>query len=151
MAKQPSFSGKETDEQAGKESLDIRSFVYAYLESQSSEEAEKIRKGQERKEFIFSLSVRSAAAGTALAAVLFLYLQLYRIIGDWSSLQEGHPAVLTALVSGIIISTTALLGFLITSTFRNADKDKPVHPMQNFLSNPNVSRIFNLSVQAPLE
>lgn len=151
MAEQPSFSGKETDEQAGKESLDIRPLVYEYLESQSSDKEEEIRKNRARMEFYFSLGTRLAATITVLGAVFFLYCQLFQIINGWSSLKVTNETALTALVSGIIISTTTLLSFLLVRVFRNNGEDKHVHPMQNFLSNPNVSRIFNLSVQAPLE
>ena len=143
MAYHPST--KET----GRNNLDIRFLLYDYLETQSSEE--ESRQQREDKEFNFSLRARRGAVSAVLAAVLFLYFQLHRIISDWSSLHEAHPAVLTALVSGIIISTTALLGFLVAGVFRKPIEDKPVHPMQNLLSNPDVSRIFNLSVQAPLE
>lgn len=135
--------------ETGQKNLDVRSLVYDYLEAQSSEE--EIRKQREDKEFNFSLRARRGAVGAVLAAVVFLYFQLHRITGDWSALQEAHPAVLTALVSGIIISTTALLGFLVAGVFRNSIEDKPVHPMQNLLSNPGMARIFNLSVQAPLD
>ena len=144
-------SAKETDKQAVKERQDISFLVHSYLESQLSDKAERIRKQREDKEFNFSLRARRGAVGAVLAAVLFLYFQLHRITTDLSLLQEGSTAALTALVSGIIISTTALLGFLLASVFHKANKDKPVHPMQNLLSNPDVSRIFNLSVQAPLE
>lgn len=151
MDEQPSFSGQETDEQAGKESLDIRSLVYEYLESQSSDKAEEIRKERERKEFDFSLGARRGAIGVVLAAVFFLYLQLYRIISNLSLLQDGNTTALTALVSGIIISTTALLYFLLANIFRNAGKDKPAHPLERFLNNPVIKKIFNLSEQEQSE
>ena len=128
-----------------------RTLLREYLAEELSEEAVKIRKGRESKEFIFSLSARIILSIAVLVVVGILYWQLFQIPGNWHELHKAHPAVLTAFVSGIIISTTALLGFLIAGVFRNADKAKPEHPMQNLLGNPGIARIFNLSVQAPLD
>lgn len=142
------FKGREEESE---KALSPQDLLREYLAEELSEEAVKIRKGRESKEFIFSLSARIILSIAVLVVVGILYWQLFQIPGNWHELHKVHPAVLTAFVSGIIISTTALLGFLIAGVFRNADKDKPEHPMQNLLSNPGIARIFNLSVQAPLD
>ena len=148
MANGPSFVSKEAD---GNPDLDIRLLVYAYLEAQLSDEAEKVRKKRESLEFAFSFAIRMLAAIAALIAVFFLYFQVHQIIIATPDLLHAEQANLAILVSGILISAAMILGIMIASVFRNAGDKKTPHPLQNFLSNPEVGRLFNLSVQAPLD
>ena len=107
------FKGREEESE---KALSPQDLLREYLAEELSEEAVKIRKGRESKEFIFSLSARIILIIAVLVVVGILYWQLFQVAG----------------------------------VFRNADKDKPEHPMQNLLSNPGIARIFTLSVQAPL-